>query len=533
MLNNARKERFYPSDFKGRLSGTPLQIPFNDKLTDANKGKEAPKVMKKDEAKKAGWSSLLSDAGDELDKEIKRIDELLDEAYEAAEKAIEKKEYTKENEEQKEKDLDNLHLAYRKAQRLMSERRRDVAEKVREIRGDGIFESFVDYQWSCITNAVKAVRYGNITGGMDGYQNAVRGRAIQPVAVPKESDTPYQGATVTANDRQGFLYWVLMTYHGFVWLLCVHWVYATILLIVLMAVWALFGGAIHRIAALHAAREEKISMCQALRFSAGKFGSFFTAPLIPLGVILFCGGLLALGGFAFGNYLGGIFMGLLFLLALPLGLVIAFLLTGLVAGGSLMYPTIAVEGSDSFDAISRSFSYVMARPFRAVFYGLAALVYGVVTYLFVRLFAFLMLASMHMFIKWGVFASGDAVSPDADKLDVIWTAPKFDSLIGPFSWSAMRGTESVGAFMIGIWVFLVAGMVAAYLVSYFASSTTIVYLLIRRKVDATDLDDVYVEEAEEEPVGEAAEEATPGEQAPSQETETPKEEGGKEEKAKE
>ena len=38
------------------------------------------------------------------------------------------------------------------------------------------------------------------------------------------------------------------------------------------------------------------------------------------------------------------------------------ILLGLTGGFNLMYPTIAVEGSDSFDAISRSFSYVYARP---------------------------------------------------------------------------------------------------------------------------------------------------------------------------
>ena len=38
---------------------------------------------------------------------------------------------------------------------------------------------------------------------------------------------------------------------------------------------------------------------------------------------------------------------------------------GTVGGFGLMYPTVAVEGSDSFDAISRSFSYVFARPWRS------------------------------------------------------------------------------------------------------------------------------------------------------------------------
>ena len=54
--------------------------------------------------------------------------------------------------------------------------------------------------------------------------------------------------------------------------------------------------AIARIAALHFAREEKSSMGQALRFSTGKALSFFTAPLIPMVIILVLGVLMGAGG---------------------------------------------------------------------------------------------------------------------------------------------------------------------------------------------------------------------------------------------
>ena len=53
------------------------------------------------------------------------------------------------------------------------------------------------------------------------------------------------------------------------------------------------------------------------------------------------------------------------------------LLVGLVFGAPLMIPTICVEGTDSFDAISRSMSYVYARPWRYIWCKLVALVYGI------------------------------------------------------------------------------------------------------------------------------------------------------------
>ena len=214
-------------------------------------------------------------------------------------------------------------------------------------------------------------------------------------------------------------------------------------------------------------------------------------------------------------------MGLLFFLAIAVGLVITFLTVGLVAGAPLMYPTIAVEGSDSFDAISRSFSYIYARPWRAGLYGLVALVHGVVSYLFVRLCVFIALAATHCFVKWGVIGGGERLHQDADKLDVLWTRPTFENLSGGSSYAAMDGiTEVAGGWMISVWVFLAAATVLAFLLSYAASSTTVIYCLLRRKVDATDLDDIYIEEAPEEqpaPAEEAAEAAEP--EKPSDSTE--------------
>jgi hypothetical protein len=221
------------------------------------------------------------------------------------------------------------------------------------------------------------------------------------------------------------------------------------------------------------------------------------AIIIVLGLLLAAGGLL-------GNLwgLGAIVMGVLFFLAVLVGLLVAFLLIGSVAGSPLMYPTIAVEGSDSFDAISRSFSYVFARPWRSILYGTVALFHGAVCYLFVRLFAYVALAATHTFVNWGIWTGGDKIADGATRLDVLWSAPTFESLHA-WSWTAMTTAERLAAVLVAFWVHLVIGGVAAFLLSYLASSTTVIYTLLRRKVDATDLDDVYVEEGPTEGVAQA------------------------------
>ena len=58
--------------------------------------------------------------------------------------------------------------------------------------------------------------------------------------------------------------------------------------------------------------------------------------------------------------------------------------------------------------------------------------------------------------------------------------------------------NAAGNFLIGIWLLIVVGLVAAFLVSFYFSGSTIIYCLLRREVDATDIEDVYLEEDQEE-----------------------------------
>src|SRR5262249_11335766 len=77
--------------------------------------------------------------------------------------------------------------------------------------------------------------------------------------------------------------------------------------------------------------------------------------------------------------------------------VIAFLLIGLV-GWPMIHATLGAEGSDAFDALSRSYSYVLQRPWSYVWNVFVALIYGAVVVFFVGL-----MASLAVYLgKWGV-----------------------------------------------------------------------------------------------------------------------------------
>ena len=244
-------------------------------------------------------------------------------------------------------------------------------------------------------------------------------------------------------------------------------------------------------------RDEKIAIRQALRFSTAKFLSFFSAPIIPLLIILAVGIVVAIGGLLLNvPWIGPIIVGVLFFLALVAGFVMTLVAVGMAGGLNLMYPTIAVEGSDSFDAISRSFSYLYARPWRLAFYSALAIVYGSICYLFVHYFVFLMLSLTHWFMGLLVFYHAENT---ALLWNVIWPMPTSGTdLTYDISYLSLGSGDAVGAFFVSLWVYLVIGLLGAFAISFYFSINTIIYYLMRREVDATEMDDVYLEQSDDD-----------------------------------
>jgi len=279
------------------------------------------------------------------------------------------------------------------------------------------------------------------------------------------------------------------------WAVRYHFVYCIIFVVIKLAVISVAGGAICRIAALQFAQGEKPGLTEALRFSTKRFTSFFTAPLAPVGIIIFTGLFISLLGLI-GNIprAGELIMGIFMLLALIAGALIAIVLIGAVVGFNLMFPSVAYDGSDCFDAISRSFSYVYAKPWRMLFYSAIAAVYGAICYTFVRFFAFLLFSVTYWFLKLGVLG-------DNSKLTAIWPGSSFTRLVGPLDLSAPNWTQSVAILLIYLCLLVVIGLVVSFIISFYFSANTIIYSLMRNKVDNTALEDIYTppDEVETEP----------------------------------
>lgn len=287
-------------------------------------------------------------------------------------------------------------------------------------------------------------------------------------------------------------------------------VYFFLALLWTLATWAFFGGAITRMAAVQLTRKEKISLGEAIKFTKSRFTSFFTAPLIPLiGVALFVILLILFGVLHLIPLVGDIVDGLGWPLVLLAGLVMAVILVGL-AGWPMMYATISTEGSDSFDALSRSYSYVLTNPWHYIWYALVALAYGAVVVFFVGF-----MGSLMVYLgKWGIsqtpFISASYVNREPEYLfqyaptSFGWrelmlqgssTIDIHGNYADPDQWHVWN---KIGAGMVAIWLYLLFLMIVGFGYSYFWTASTIIYLLMRRKVDDTEMDEVYVEEDEGE-----------------------------------
>ncbi|MFC1738019.1 hypothetical protein ACFL1G_03100 [Planctomycetota bacterium] len=297
--------------------------------------------------------------------------------------------------------------------------------------------------------------------------------------------------SVFALDPPGVLKSIAHYFSAVMWAVKYHFIYTIIFFVIKLSVICIAGGAVCRMAAQQFAQGEKPGLTEAVRYSTKKFASFFTAPLVPFGIIIFMGFFIFLLGLI-GNIprVGELLMGIFMLLALFAGVLIAIVLIGAVAGFNLMYPAIAYDGSDCFDAISRAFSFIYSKPWRMGFYAVVAGVYGAICYAFVRFFAFLVLWVVHWTLELGIFV--EAGGKNVSKLSAMWPAPQFANLLRSTNLEPANGAEAVAAFLFYIVLLAVIALLAAFIMSFFFSANTIIYALMRKMVDGTSLDDIYI-----------------------------------------
>lgn len=340
-----------------------------------------------------------------------------------------------------------------------------------------------------------------------------------------------------------------------------------------LAVAAFFGTAICRIAAMDAATEEAIGAKQAARFAFSKLATSIWTLLTPvIAVVAFGIVLLVVGAIARIDYVGYVWyilIGLLYLVALLGGLFFAVVVLVYIPGLVLFQPAIGAEGNDSFDAISRTYSFVFGRPWRLAFYGIVSTIYakivlsvvavvfawaGRITNVFLAEGAGSRMAAntsaLDLGAIFGMSFSTDPAGNVSGAAGYVRTVVTGDPLFGPFInagrhilggnvFESFKAAGEAGGKLIVFWQYILLAIFMAFAVSLIYSIFTQVYFLMRKACDGTPFEEIYMEAPEEEAYAEefpekdqAAEEAKPAEETdgpkaaeeakPAEETDGPK-----------
>lgn len=285
--------------------------------------------------------------------------------------------------------------------------------------------------------------------------------------------------------------------------------------------WAYFAGIITRIAAVQLSGKDRIGFMQAVQFVTKRYVSYLLSPVVPLGAIGFATlALMLLGLPTLLPFIGDVVYIVLIPLGLLGGFVMAVLLIGLL-GYPLMYTTLSVEGSDTFDALSRSYNYVMQAPWQYFWYCLVSVVYGAAVTLVI-----VFVASLSVYLgKWAISQTPFneyfnqrpeylfVYAPESlgwkqillhgseiEKIEVPATDGRKYELKDRYPDEAKRYEASLawynkaGAYVATFWLIALFMLMLGFSYSFFWSAMTMIYLLMRKHVDEVELDEVYLEE---------------------------------------
>ncbi len=271
------------------------------------------------------------------------------------------------------------------------------------------------------------------------------------------------------------------------WAFHYHPIYSVLFFTISFVVLCFTGGAICRCAALEFAQEERLGLFEAIRYASEKFRSYLSAPLIPMCMLIaFSLAVFAMGLAGAVPWVGDILLSALFGFMLLFGLIIFLMIIGVAAGGLLLYPSIAYEGTTGLDSIGRSFSYVLNRPVWMFYYVFFASVFGTFFYLILRLIIFIVLGFTYALLAFGMDTAGAG-----EKIERIWIRPGFMDILNKSS-AAANWSESVASTVIFIFLLMIVGLLLAYIISYVFSASTIIYALMRKKVDQVEFDQVFM-----------------------------------------
>ncbi|GJQ29962.1 MAG: hypothetical protein HBSAPP03_18460 [Phycisphaerae bacterium] len=251
-----------------------------------------------------------------------------------------------------------------------------------------------------------------------------------------------------------------------------------IILIPILTVWGVLGGAISRLAAEEHALGLRRAWTAGLAFALSRWFSLAMCTLGPILVVLVvCLAMACVGWLMLGVPYLQVVGGALFVLALLVGACVTVLGGGLLVGSPMLVPGVACEGTDAIDSVQRVLAYMMARPGRVALY-----LFVLLLQLIVALWALWMVVHV---VETLTTRSVTAMLPKETATlvaEAVAGSPPADGLSPSQAWMARA---------LAFWGALPDLFVGAFAVSYWFSGGTVLYLGVRRICDGQDIEELW------------------------------------------
>jgi len=246
-----------------------------------------------------------------------------------------------------------------------------------------------------------------------------------------------------------------------------------------MAVWSFVGVAITRVCLLKLTRNETIGVDDAFDFAFDHWLAGLGGVGIPLAAALALCIPASLLGLLMTFDFGAAVVSLLWPVVLVLGGAMAILLLGLTYAWPLVISSAACEGQNAFDAMTRAFAYVFQRPLHCLGYAVAAMLFGGFCWMIVAHLCGSVIDLSYWATSWGAnLGSG--------------SQPRVEVLRGVTSDVETSSMLSFAQNTIGFWNGLARTIAASFLYGLFWCMASAVYLLLRKEVDDTEMDEIFI-----------------------------------------
>ena len=272
---------------------------------------------------------------------------------------------------------------------------------------------------------------------------------------------------------------IVWEYPQLIWQAGHHW-FISLYGLLFMLTLCIGGGAISRIQACQHAQMIQLSLEESLRYAWSRWRVSLLALIGPAMLVAIFSMFLIISGFLLLsipilNLLGGVLYGL----ALLIGLLIALIAIFYVATFPMLIPAVMVENCGGSESVQRSFAYLISRTLQYFVYVIMLIVVMILGYLIVKIIATLTLdLTANLFgtlaLNSSLYSAGALQENGIPAVGLVWY-------------------ENIAGALVSCWETLIHDCMIGWIFSGFFSTGTMLYLLMRNACDGQSTRDIWQE----------------------------------------